>query len=136
MENKIKNIYECVYLLWTNIFLLNKNMLFNDKQRLIILYLTFPLLMVSYYRLSIYIYTKTYTFNTLYVSLLVILSVLVISYFSQCELYFDIDDIRRYLIIGLVFLLFIGKILLILNEYQLWNLLPRSTSFPIWNFTL
>ena len=137
MENKIKNIYECSYLILTNTYLLNKNMLFKDKKRLIILYLTFPLLIMSGYNLSISLYTLKYTWKALYNGLFILLSALIISYFSQPELYFDIDDIRRYLIIGLVFLLFTGKIMLIINEYQLWHLLyqdQRPSQF--WNFTL
>ena len=132
----MENVYECSYLILTNTYLLNKNMLFKDTKRLIILYLTYPLLINSCYRLSICIHTVKYTYKTLHYVLLILLSALIINYFSKSELYFDIDDTRRYLIIGLVFLLFLSKILLIINEYQLWNLLPRSTSLPIWNFTL
>ena len=101
----------------------------KDKKRLIILYLTYPLLIMSCYNLSISLYTVKYTWKALYNGLFILLSALIISYFSKPELYFDIDDKRRYLIIGLVFLLFPSKIIL---EYQLWHLLPRSP----WNFTL
>ena len=140
MENKIKNkiqdIYECSYLILTNTYLLNKNMLYKDKKRLIILYLTYPLLIISTYNLSISVYTVKYTLKTLYYSLFILLSALIINYFSKPELYFDMDDNRRYFIIGLVFLLFPSKIMLIINEYQLWHLLSGSARLPIWNFTL
>ena len=133
---KIIDIYECIYLILTNIYLLNKNMLYTDNKRLIILYLTYPLLIISAYNLSISIYTVTYNVQTVYYGLFILLSAFIISYFSKPELYFDMDDKRRYFIIGLVFLLFPGKIMLIINEYQLWHLLPGSASLPIWNFTL
>ena len=122
----MENIYEYGYLILTNIYLLDKNMIYNDKKRLVIVYLTYPLLALSCYYISISIYTSRYSLETLHYILLIVLSVIVINYLPQHELYFDIDDNQRYIIISLVFLIFTSKIVYIIKEYQLRDFLFKK----------
>ena len=122
----MENIYECSYLILTNSYLLDKNMIYTDKKRLVIVYLTYPLLAFSCYYVSISIYTSRYSLETLHYILLIVLSIIVINYLPQHELYFDIDDNQRYIIISLVFLIFISKIVSIIKEYQLRDFLFKK----------
>ena len=117
----MENIYESGYFILTSVYLFDKNMIYTDKKRLVILYFTYPLIAYSCYCLSVAMHSHIYNLQTLYYIFLVSLLALIINYFQQPELYFDIDDSRRYIIMGILCFTFLGKILLI-NKLSIKNI--------------
>ena len=96
---------ELVYNILVFSFCVSKYFTFDNNVRIIILLLTYPLLALNCYNISLAIHKRE--IGKVRVEIFqVILFSLVINYFQTNEILFDIDDYRRYLIIISSLLLF------------------------------
>ena len=115
----MEELYELGYYLLTVSYTIPRNMKYNETQRIIILITSYPLLVMTCYKLAIAIYTQKLSIDTVYITGLLILLALVINYFQQAEILFDIDDIKRYILTGIAIFQFMWKAVTIVYT---WNL--------------
>jgi len=92
-------------------FCASKYFTYDNNFRIIILILTYPLLAWNCYNLSLAIYMSCPKYSIFFQ---IILFSIIINYFQTDEILFDIDDIRRDIIITLSLLLFFSQVYKIL----------------------